>query len=118
MKRKYKIIRLNGPTGILFAVCLLIIISAIIAILPIYTLKFLWNNFISTTFAIKTIRLSQAALLWGAIAATIFGYLKTRVNFKYVNMADFHNSNISNTDYKKFIEQIKKEQEENEKIHH
>ena len=118
MNRKYKVIKLDGPLGILMALLVVGLIIGSITIMPIYAVKFLWNTFVSTNFAIPTIRLSQASLLWFAGLAVVFGYFKNRIGFQFVNMSDMPDHTISKVDYEKFIEKIKEEQEENEKIHH
>ena len=118
MNKKYRVIKLNGFIGLLLAIIAVIMVIGSVTVMPIYGVKFLWNNYISTTFAIRTIKLSQAALLWGAIIAAAFGYVRSKIGFKLVNMSDFPDHTMSETDYEKFMEKIKKEQEENEKIHH
>ena len=116
MNRKYRIIKLDGLTGILAALLTVGLIAGSIIILPVYGVKFLWNTYLSTGFSVPTIRLSQASLLWLGILALVAGYFKNRIGFKFVNMSDMQDHTISRTDYEKFLEKIKKEQEENEKI--
>ena len=116
MNRKYRVIKLNGPLGILMALLVVGLIIGSIAVMPIYAIKFLWNTYVSTSFAIPTIRLSQASLLWFGMLAVVFGYFRSRIGFQFVNMSDMPDHTMSQTDYEKFIEKIKKEQEENEKI--
>ena len=118
MNRKYKVIKLDGPLGILTALLVVGLIVGSITIMPIYGVKFLWNTYVSTSFGISAIRLSQAALLWFAMLAVVFGYFKNRIGFQFVNMSDMQDHTMSKVDYEKFMEKIKEEQEENEKINH
>ena len=118
MNRKFRVIRINGPIGLIIALVAIGIIIGSITVAPIYGVKFLWNNFISNSFGIQTIRLSQASLLWFAIVAATVGYLKNKICFKLIDAANFEDTTLSNPDYEKFMEKIKKEQEEHEKIHH
>ena len=118
MNRKYRVIKLNGPFGLLLALLVAGTILGCIAIMPIYGVKFLWNTYVATAFSIPTIRLSQASLLWFAMLAAVAGYLKSKIGFKFVNIDNMEDMTMSRTDYEKFIEKIKEEQEENEKIHH
>ena len=117
MKKNFKVIQLNGLAGL--AIILLVVLAAVgsVVVLPIYGTKFLWNEFISEPFAIQEIRLSQAALLWFAVLAVFYGYLKKRICFKFVNGDDMP-SNINSIDYEKFMEKIKEEQQKDEKINH
>ena len=118
MNKKFKIIQINGIAGLIMALSAVVLILGSIIIMPIYGIKFLWNNYISTTFMIQTIKLSQASLLWFAVMAATYGYLRSKICFKLVNTADFQDNMLTKADYEKFAEKIKKEQEENEKIHH
>ena len=118
MNKKFRVIRLNGPFGLLMALLIVGAIIGCITILPIYGVKFLWNTYISNSFSIPEIRLSQATLLWFAVISTIIGYLRNKICFKFVNVDNFQDHMMSRTDYEKFIEKIKEEHEENEKIHH
>ena len=118
MNRKYRVIKLDGPLGILTALLVAGLIIGSITIMPIYGVKFLWNTYVSANFDISAIRLSQASLLWFAMLAIVVGYFKSKIGFQFVNMADMQDHTMSQTDYEKFIEKIKKEQEENEKINH
>ena len=118
MNKKFKVIKLNGPLGLLMALVIVGTIIGSITIMPIYGVKFLWNTYISNSFNVPDIRLSQASLLWFAVISAIIGYLRNKVCFKFVNTADFQDHVMSRADYEKFIEKIKEEQEENEKIHH
>lgn len=117
MNKKHKIIQLNGPVGLLLALVVVLTVVGSIVFVPIYGVKFFWNSFISDMFSISTIKLSQAALLWFAVVAASIGYLKSKICFKFVNTADFPDHAMSKVDYEKFMEEIKKE-EENEKTHH
>lgn len=116
MNKKYKVIKLDGPLGILAALLVVGLIVGSITVMPVYGVKFLWNTYISTSFGLSTIRLSQASLLWFAMLAIVFGYFRSRIGFQFVNMSDMQDHTMSQTDYEKFMEKIKKEQEENEKI--
>lgn len=118
MNKNFKVIRINGLLGLFIAVITVVLAVGSIAIIPIYGVKFLWNSFVSTNFGIPTIKLSQASLLWFALVAAFVGYLKSKVCLKFVNTDDIQDNMITRTDYEKFMEEIKKEQEENEKIHH
>ena len=118
MNKKFKVIRINGLLGLFLAITAAVLAIGSVTVMPIYGVKFLWNSFVSTNFGIPSIRLSQASLLWFALVATAFGYLKSKICLKFVNTDDIQDHMMSGTDYEKFIEQIKKEQEENEKIHH
>ena len=116
MKKNFKVIQLNGIAG--FLIIILAIITAVgsLFILPIYGIKFLWNEFINGYFDLPSIRLAQASLLWFAALATIYGYLKKRVCFKFVNMGEFPENNVNKMDYDKFMEKIKEEQQNDKKI--
>ena len=120
MKKGFKVIQLNGISGIILALLAVCAILGSIIILPVYGIKFLWNTYISEGLLVQTIRLSQASLLWGAVLAVIYGYLKSKIQFKLVNATTFPKDRLFNkVDYEKFVEQIKKEQEkEDEKINH
>ena len=115
-KKNFKVIQLNGLSGLLLLLLLLLSVAGSIAILPIYAVKFLWNEIVSTTFDIQTIRLAQAALLWFAVLSVMYGYLKKRVQFRFVNQSNFSESSLKEIDYEKFIEKIKKEQQNDKKI--
>ena len=113
--KNFRVIQLNGPVGLLLAITLVVAVLGSLLIMPIYGIKFLWNTYISESFMIQTIRLSQAALLWGAVLAVVYGYLKSKIQFKFVNASAFPKDRLINkVDYEKFVEQIKKEQEEND----
>ena len=116
MKKGFKAVQINGIAGLILALVTVGIILGSIAIMPIYGVKLLWNSFLSENFGIQPIRLSQASLLWFAILALAVGYIKSKIQFKFVNTIDLQNNGFTSVDYEKFIEKIKKEQEENEKI--
>ena len=118
MKKGYKIIQLNGTVGLILILLAILVAIGCVAVLPIYGVKFLWNSFISENFEIQTIRLSQASLLWFAILAVIYGHIRSKVSFRFVSSADIANNMLSKEDYEKFLEHIKKEQENDEKINH
>ena len=118
MNKKFKVIRINGLLGLFLAITAVVLAVGSIAIMPIYGVKFIWNSYISTGFEIPAIKLSQASLLWFALVAAFVGYLKSKICLKFVNTDNFEDHIMTKTDYEKFMEQIKKEQEENEKIHH
>lgn len=118
MNKKFKVIQINGVAGLIIAISAVLLILGSIIVMPVYGIKFIWNNYISTSFMIQTIKLSQASLLWFAFIAAGYGYLRSKICFKLVNTADFPDNTLSKADYEKFAEKIKKEQEENEKIHH
>ncbi len=114
--RKYKVIQLNGLSGFVLALVLIFTVVASVVVMPVYGVKFLWNEILSASFGISTIRLAQAALLWFAALAVAYGYLKSRIQFKFINQADLPDSTLRQIDYEKFMEQIKKEQQNDEKI--
>lgn len=116
MKKNFKVIQLNGIAGFIIILLAIVTISGSLFILPIYGVKFLWNEFANGYFNLPTIRLAQASLLWFAVLATAYGYIKKRVCFKFVNMGDFPENNINQMDYDKFMEKIKEEQQNDEKI--
>lgn len=116
--RNYKVIQLNGPVGLMLALTLVVAVLGSLLIMPIYGIKFLWNTFISTNFNIQTIRLAQASLLWFAVVSVAYGYIKNRICFKLVSSVDLPDNRLNKVDYEKFLENIKKEQEDNEKINH
>lgn len=118
MKKNFKVIQLNGLAGLI--IILLVVIAAVgsVVVLPVYGIKYFWNEFINTYFNLPTIRLAQASLLWFAALSVCYGYLKKRICFKFVNMADMPDNSIRPMDYDKFMEKIKEEQENNEKINH
>ena len=115
-KKNYKVIKLNGLSGLLLALFLVGVVLSSLFIMPIYGVKFLWNSFISESFDIATIRLSQASLLWFAVLAVAYGYIRSKVCFKFVNAIDLPENKFNRVDYETFLEKIKKEQEDNEKI--
>lgn len=110
MKKNFKIIQLNGLTGILTALLVVTIVIGSITILPIYGIKSFWNNFLAENFAIQTIRLSQAALLWGAGLAVIYAQIKKRVRLQFMHSAELKDNFPKTINYAKFIEEIKKEE--------
>ncbi len=116
MNKKFKVIQLNGLSGLMLLLLLVLGVVGSFAVLPVYAVKFLWNEFVNLYLGAPQIRLAQAALLWFAVLSIVYGYLKKRVQFKFVNTADFSDNNIRPVDYEKFIEQIKKEQQNDEKI--
>ena len=63
MKKGFKVIQLNGISGIILALLAVCAILGSIIILPVYGIKFLWNTYISEGLLVQTIRLSQASLL-------------------------------------------------------
>ena len=116
MNKNFKIIKLNGLSGLILFLLLVLGIVGSFAVLPVYAVKFLWNEFVNAFCGAPQIRLAQAALLWFAALAMIYGYLKKKVEFRFVNTTDFSDNNIRPIDYDKFIEQIKKEKQNDEKI--
>ncbi|MCQ2957643.1 MAG: hypothetical protein MJ180_01940 [Candidatus Gastranaerophilales bacterium] len=118
MKKNFRVIKLDGLTGLFLAITAVVIVVASVVSLPVYGIKFLWNHFLNGYFDVQTIRLSQASLLWFAIIAMIYGYFKSKIHFKFVNVSNFSDAQMNNMDYEKFIEKIKEEQKENEKINH
>jgi len=117
-KKDFKVIQLNGPMGIILAVTIVFAVLCSIIIMPVYGIKFLWNTFISETFEIQTIRLAQASLLWFAIIAVAYGYIRSKISFKFVNATNLPEDSLNKVDYEKFLDKIKEEQENNEKIKH
>ncbi len=117
-KKKFKVIQLNGASGLLLILLLVLGLLGSFLILPLYGIKFIWNEFVSVYFNVQTIRLAQASLLWFAIIALIYGYLSKRIQFKFVNSSEFPNNDLKSIDYDKFVEKIKKEQQNDEKINH
>lgn len=117
-KKNFKVIKLNGLSGLVLILLFICAVVGSLGIFPVYALKFGWNELVTSYFDVPSIRLSQAALLWCAVLATICGYLKKRIQFKFVNQADFPENNLTRLDYEKFVEKIKKEQNNDEKINH
>ncbi len=117
MKKNFKVIQLNGMSGIILAIIAVVVVVGSFVAFPVYGIKFLWNTTISDYFGIRTIRLSQASLLWFAALSVLYGYLKSRIHFKFVNAGQITENKLNSVDYEKFLEKIK-EEEENEKINH
>jgi len=115
MNRKFKVIQLDGFSGLLLLLLVLGVVGSF-AVLPVYAVKFFWNEFVNLYFDAPQIRLAQAALLWFAVLSLMYGYLKKRIQFKFINAANFGDNDIRPVDYDKFIEKIKKEQQNDEKI--
>jgi len=118
MKKNFKVVQLNGITGLILAITLVVLVLSAILSLPIYGIKFLWNEFLNGYFDVQTIRLSQASLLWFAIVAVIYGQMRKKIRFKFVNVSNFSDTQMNTMDYDQFVKEIKEEQKENEKINH
>ena len=118
MKKNFKIIELSGLAGIIIILLVILAVVGSVVVLPVYGVKYIWNEFINAYFNLPAIRLAQASLLWFAALAVAYGYLKKRICFKFVNMADMPDNHIRQIDYEKFMEKIKEEQKNDEKINH
>ncbi len=115
-KRKFKVIKLNGFSGLVLLLIVVLTVLLSITVLPVYGVKFLWNELVAPLANISSIRLAQAALLWFAVLAVVYGYLKSRIQFKFINQAELHDSAMRQIDYEQLMENIKKEQNNDEKI--
>jgi len=121
MKKNFKVIQLNGASGIILFLLIVGAILGSILILPVYGVKFIWNYFMNGYFDIQTIRLSQASLLWCAILAIIYGYLKNKIQFRFVNSANIVDNHFRNINYDDIVRKLEKEENEeknDEKVNH
>lgn len=110
MKKNFKIIQLNGLTGIITALLILVTIVSCVTVLPVYVIKFLWNNLLANEYGIQTIRLSQAALLWGAGLALIYAQIKKRIRLQFMHSTELKDNFPKNINYAEFLEEMKKEE--------
>ena len=118
MKKNFKVVQLNGIAELILAITIVLIILGTVICLPVYGIKFLWNSFLNGYFDVPTIRLSQASLLWFAIVAIIYGQIRKKIRFKFVNVSNMSDAQLNTMDYEQFMKEIKEEQKENEKINH
>lgn len=110
MNRKgFRVIQINGFSGLILAVMVVLVIIGIIFVAPTYGIKFLWNTQVHTRTALPSISFIQATLLWvaGALCASMFFKNKIRLKFKDV-------SDLSNEEYQRFIEEIEKKEYDDE----
>ena len=118
MKKNFKVVQLNGITELILAIAFVVIVLGVVICLPVYGIKFLWNSFLNGYFDVPTVRLSQASLLWFAIVAVVYGQIRKKIRFKFVNVSNLTDSQINTMDYEQFMKEIKEEQKKNEKINH
>ena len=118
MKKNFKVVQLNGIAELILAITVVVIVLGTVLCLPVYIIKFLWNSVLNGYFDVPAVRLSQASLLWFAIVAVIYGQIRKKIKFKFVNVSNMTDAQMNTMDYEQFIKEVKEEQKENEKINH
>ncbi len=110
MNRKgFKIIQINGISGLIMAVSVVLIIIGIIFIAPTYGIKFLWNTQIHTRTTLPSISFLQATLLWIAGALIFSLFFKNRIHLKFKDV-----TGLSQEEYQKLIEEIENKENHDE----
>jgi sensor histidine kinase YesM len=108
-KQGFKIVQINGISGLIMAIAVVLMIIGIIFVAPTYAIKFLWNTQIHTRTMLPSISFIQATLLWvaGALVASVFFKNKIHLKFKDV-------TNLSQEEYQKLIEEIESKEKNDE----
>lgn len=102
MNKNYNIIQINSLTGLLIV---LLLISGFVCgfiLLPVWTVKNIWNMFIAEMLRGPYIEYYQAGLLWTAIAIGLYMTNRNSIQIKAVK-ADENSINKEN------IEELLKE---------
>lgn len=110
MNRKgFRVIQINGISGIIMVVTIILIIIGIIFVAPTYGIKFLWNTQVHTRTVLPSISFIQASLLWVACALIVSTFFKNKIRLKFKDVSD-----LSNEEYQKLIEEIEQKEKEHE----
>ena len=108
-KKGFRVIQINGMSGLIMAIAIVLIIIGIVFVVPTYGIKFFWNTQIHTRTMLPSISFMQATLLWIAGALIISMFFKNRIRFKFKDV-----TNLSPEEYKKLVEEIEKKEYDDE----
>lgn len=110
MNKNFKVIQLNGLSGLLL---LGVVIAGLVCgfvLFPIWMIAVGWNAVIAQSFNGPDINYIQAALLWSIIAISLLMGLKNSVSFRVQKEND-----LNDVDLKKVVKSIETSKEPTEK---
>ena len=108
-KKGFRVIQINGMSGLIMAIIVVLTIIGVVLVAPTYGIKFLWNTQIHTRTALPSISFIQATLLWIAGALVVSMFFKNKIKLKFKDVSD-----LSNEEYQKLIEEIEKKEYDDE----
>ena len=108
-KKSFRVIHINGISGLILAISVVLMIIGIVFVAPTYGIKFLWNTQIHTRTVLPMIGFVQSTLLWIAGALIFSLFFKNRIKFKFKDVSD-----LTNEEYQKLMEEIEKKENEYE----
>lgn len=85
MKKNFKIIHINGISGLIAVFFIAVCLFCGFVIFPILGLKAAWNHGLSPYSKIPTIGLFQSFLLWAFITLNLVAFFKNKVSIKISN---------------------------------
>jgi len=111
MNKHFKVIQLNGLSGLFLLIFVFVGIFCGFALFPIWVIMTVWNSCIEEMFKGPSINYLQSGLLWGFLVLSFYMAFKNRVLIKLQ-----HGEELTDIEIKKIVTNVIEtpESEENE----
>jgi hypothetical protein len=113
MNKQFKVIQLNGLSGLFLILFVFVGIFFGFILFPIKALMFGWNSFMNEMFKWPSINNLQASLLWGFIVLSFYTVVKRNISIKIQ-----HGDELTDIEIKQIVSNVTQnpDVEENEEI--
>jgi len=110
MNKNFKIIQINGLSGLLLLGMITTGVICGFVLFPVWVMMIGWNSIVNDILKGPSINYFQAFLLWLVVALLFYLILKNSVSIKVQGP-----ENMSETDIKEIVNEIRQEKEDTEK---
>ncbi len=114
MNKNFKIVQINGLSGILFLALVVTGVFCGFVIFPIWIIMTVWNAVVSDIFYGPAINYIQAAMLWTLLALILYLMLKNSVSIKIQRDSNLSEEELKELDKASVKEESEEETEKNE----
>lgn len=94
-KKDFKVITINGLTGLLLVVFAVSFLVSILLVIPLWLITEVWNSYIVEYFGLPSINYFMAALLWVAGALSTYLVTKKFVSVSFQQIDDLQDGDIN-----------------------
>ncbi len=98
MNKNFKVVQINGLSGILFLVLIVTGLFCGFVIFPIWVIMTVWNAVVSDIFYGPMINYIQAGMLWLLVALVLYLMLKNSVSIKIQRDANLSEEELKELD--------------------
>ncbi len=98
MNKNFKVVQINGLSGILFLVLIVTGLFCGFVIFPIWVIMTVWNAVVADIFYGPVINYIQAAMLWILVALVLYLILKNSVSIKIQRDANLSEEELKELD--------------------